>query len=281
MIYEIFSYFGDTRACLWVAPDRFGPYEHASNTRKTGMSQLIPFLRSIQARDPAAISLVQIALLYPGVRALAFHQVAHFLWRRDLHFVGRLVSELGRLLSGIEIHPAARIGRHLFIDHGHGVVIGETAEIGEKVTLYHGVTLGGLSPHDGVAGKRHPTIGDRVVIGAGAQVLGPVTVERCARIGANAVVTRDVPAGAVAIGIPARIVTVPQPNNEDDVFAPYGVTRDDLPDPTAKVVEGLMAELETLRARTATLEADANPKASQVEAPPDYGAADPPGPELS
>lgn len=248
------------------------------------MSRLISLLHSIQARDPAAASLAQIALLYPGVRALGFHRIANFLWRHGLHFLGRLVSELGRLLSGIEIHPAARIGKHLFIDHGLGVVIGETAEIGDEVTLYHGVTLGGLSPHDGIGGKRHPTLHDRVVVGAGAQVLGPVTIDACARIGANAVVTRDVPRGAVAIGTPARIIPVSQPLDADDVFAPYGVTRDDLPDPTAKVIEGLMAELESLRTRVAAFEADPaeasdggpHPTSRLADSSTGYAADDPP-----
>lgn len=212
------------------------------------MSAFIDTLRSIQKRDPAARSLAEIAVLYPGVRALAFHRLAHSLWLINFTFLARLVSELGRLVSGIEIHPGAKIGNRLFIDHGLGVVIGETAEIGDDVTIYHGVTLGGLSPHDGVSGKRHPTLEDRVVIGAGAQVLGPVTVQHCARVGANAVVTRNVPQGATMIGNPAQIVTA-KAAAEEDAFAPYGVTRKDLPDPTAKVIEGLMAELDTLRRR--------------------------------
>ena len=221
------------------------------------MSSTLDTLRSIQKRDPAARSLVQIALLYPGVRALAFHRAANFLWRHGLHFLGRLVSEIGRLFSGIEIHPAATIGERLFIDHGHGVVIGETARIGNDVTLYHGVTLGGLSPHDGVGGCRHPTIRDRAVIGAGAQVLGPITVHECARIGANAVVTKDVPRGAMAVGIPARVVNPPDHSSED-AFEPYGVTRGDLPDPTAKVIEGLMSEIAALRTRVTAFEAEAD-----------------------
>jgi serine O-acetyltransferase len=221
------------------------------------MSRVIDTLRSIQKRDPAAHSVFEIALLYPGVRAMVFFRLANFLWRHGLHFLGRLVSELGRLLSGIEIHPAARIGRRLFIDHGVGVVIGETTEIGDDVTLYHGVTLGGLSPHDGVGGKRHPTVKDRVVIGAGAQVLGPVTVNECARVGANAVVTRDVPEGTTVTGIPARVV-LPRGSNAEDAFSPYGVTRQDLPDPTAKMVEGLMAEIESLRARIVAMESEAD-----------------------
>ncbi|MBT4739855.1 MAG: serine O-acetyltransferase [Rhodospirillaceae bacterium] len=221
------------------------------------MSSILETLRSIQKRDPAARSLVQIALLYPGVRALAFHRAANFLWRHGLHFLGRLVSEIGRFLSGVEIHPAATIGERLFIDHGHGVVIGETARIGNDVTLYHGVTLGGLSPHDGVGGCRHPTILDRAVIGAGAQVLGPITVHECARVGANAVVTKDVPRGAMAVGIPARVVNAPD-NSGDDAFEPYGVTRGDLPDPTAKVIEGLMSEIAALQKRVTAFETEAD-----------------------
>jgi serine O-acetyltransferase len=217
------------------------------------MSAIVDTLRSIQKRDPAARSLVEIALLYPGVRAMAFHRLGHLLWRYDQHLLGRWVSEIGRFLSGIEIHPAAQIGKRLFIDHGHGVVIGETAAIGDDVTLYHGVTLGGLSPHDGIGGKRHPTLKDRVVIGAGAQILGPVTVQSCARIGANAVVTRDVPQGATMIGNPAQIAASRKRDGED-AFTPYGVTRKDLPDPTAKVIESLMAEIEALRVRLIEVE---------------------------
>lgn len=230
------------------------------------MADLMNTLRSIQKRDPAARSLLQIALLYPGVRALAFHRLANFLWRHGLQFLGRFVSEVSRLLSGVEIHPGARIGERLFIDHGLGVVIGETAEIGDDVTLYHGVTLGGVSPHEGREGKRHPTIGDRAVIGAGAQVLGPITVHRCARIGANAVVTRDVQEGAIAVGIPARVLN---PSTGGDAFAPYGVTRDDMPDPTAKVIEGLMAEIAALRTRLDAFESadETTPPATPAPSP--------------
>lgn len=239
------------------------------------MSGLIDTLRSIKQRDPAARSVFEIALLYPGVRVMVFHRLAHFLWRHRLQLLGRLVSEIGRLLSGVEIHPAAQIGRRLFIDHGLGVVIGETAEIGDDVTLYHGVTLGGLSPHDGIGGKRHPTVKDRVIIGAGAQVLGPVTVNECARIGANAVVTRDVPQGTTVTGIPARVVA-PRDSNVDDAFVPYGVTRKDLPDPTAKVIEGLMAEIESLRARLTSVETGGDaPEQAQAAAPTAQPATEP------
>ncbi len=219
------------------------------NKDRNMMSNMMETLRSIQQRDPAARSLLQIALLYPGVRIMVFHRLANFLWRHGLYFLGRLVSELGRFFCGIEIHPGARIGKRFFIDHGLGVVIGETAEIGDDVTLYHGVTLGGLSPDDGVGGNRHPKIMDRAVIGAGAQVLGPVVINPCARIGANAVVIKDVPACAIAVGNPARVITQTGTPETTDTFEPYGVTRDDIPDPTAKVIKGLMAEIAALRAQ--------------------------------
>src|SRR6266513_6233864 len=161
------------------------------------------------ARDPAARSRLEVVLCYPGFQALLYFRAAHWLWERRFYLLGRFVSHVGRVLTGIEIHPGARIGRRLFIDHGMGVVIGETAEIGDDCTLYHGVTLGGVKWEKT---KRHPTLGRRVVIGAGAKVLGPILVGDGAKVGSNAVVVRDVPAGATAVGIPARIVT------EDDVL---------------------------------------------------------------
>jgi serine O-acetyltransferase len=210
-------------------------------------------LRSIQQRDPAARSLWEIALLYPGVRALAFHRLAHALWQARLRFLGRLVSELGRWLSGIEIHPGATIGRWLFIDHGTGVVIGETAVVGDDVTLYHGVTLGGIAASGHQSGRRHPVVEDGVIVGAGAQVLGAITVGRGARVGANAVVLKDVPAGATVVGIPAQ-VAVARPATTPD-FAAYG-TCEDLPDPTAKAIAALMAEIHRLERRLAAVEGD-------------------------
>ncbi|MFD7024036.1 serine O-acetyltransferase EpsC [Promicromonospora sukumoe] len=160
-------------------------------------------LDAARAHDPAARSRLEVALAYPGVHALWAHRAAHRLWRVPaLRLPARLVSQFARAATGIEIHPGARLGRRMFIDHGMGVVIGETAVVGDDVMLYHGVTLGGRSLN---RGKRHPTLGDRVTVGAGAKVLGPVWIGDDAQIGANAVVVKDVPAGAVAVGIPARV----------------------------------------------------------------------------
>ncbi|WP_460799569.1 serine O-acetyltransferase EpsC [Microbacterium sp. GXF0217] len=156
---------------------------------------------SARLRDPAARSGLEIALLYPGLHAIWAHRVSHALWTRGLRFPARLGSQLSRWFTGVEIHPAARIGRRFFIDHGMGVVIGETAEIGDDVMLYHGVTLGGRTRD---AGKRHPTLGDGVAIGAGAKVLGPITIGDRSVVGANAVVTRDAPADSVLVGVPAK-----------------------------------------------------------------------------
>jgi serine O-acetyltransferase len=179
-------------------------------------------LQAARDRDPAARSAVEVALLYPGVHAIWAHRVAHALWMHDHRFAGRAISQVTRAATGIEIHPGATIGPGLFIDHGMGVVIGETAEIGENVTLYHGVTLGGTTLDKG---KRHPTIGDRVTIGAGAKVLGAIEVASDSRIGANAVVVRSVPANAVVVGVPGQIVArsraiaeVPEPDLEDTVL---------------------------------------------------------------
>ena len=213
---------------------------------------------SIRARDPAARSGLEILLCYPGLHVLIFHRMAHAAWQSRLHLVARLLSQFGRFLTGIEIHPAAVIGRRLFIDHGSGVVIGETAEIGDDVTLYHGVTLGGTSLD---AGKRHPTLEDGVIVGAGAKILGPVLVGRDARIGANAVVLSDVPAGVTMVGIPARIALS---RRKGGGFHAYGCD-EDLPDPVLRAVETLRNELIRLQARIDELEADKWPE-DRVEA---------------
>lgn len=169
------------------------------------MTRLGETLRAYQARDPAARSRLEIFLLYPGVHALIFHRVSHWLWRHHLRFLARLNSQIARHCTGIEIHPGATIGRRLVMDHGMGVVIGETAEIGDDCLIYHGVTLGGTGKE---TGKRHPTIGNNVMIACGAKVLGPFTVGDNARIASNAVVLSEVPEDATAVGIPAQIVRI-------------------------------------------------------------------------
>ena len=212
---------------------------------------------SIRARDPAARSGLEILLCYPGLHVVIFHRAAHAAWLARLHLVARLLSQFGRFLTGIEIHPAATIGRRLFIDHGSGVVIGETAEIGDDVTLYHGVTLGGTSLD---SGKRHPTLQNGVIVGAGAKILGPVVVGTNARIGANAVVLSDVPAGVTMVGIPARIALA---KRKSEGFHAYGCD-EDLPDPVLRAVETLRNELNRLQARIDELEAEKWP--AQIEA---------------
>jgi serine O-acetyltransferase len=211
---------------------------------------LVAYLDSIKARDPAPRSRWEI-LLYPGVWAVAFHRLAHWLYRGELFFLARLVNHIGRALTAIDIHPGASIGRNLFIDHGF-VVIGETAQIGDEVTIYQLVTLGGTNPTNGIAGKRHPTIGDGVIIGSGAQVLGPVTVASRARIGANAVVTKDVPEGATMIGIPARSTLVGAEQSSSS-FLPYGTPCSEMFDPATQKLEILQCEVEQLRRRLAEL----------------------------
>ncbi len=190
------------------------------------------FLQSVINRDPAAKSKLSVILTYPGVKAVLFHQIAHFFSVAKFNLIARVISQFSRFLTGIEIHPAAKIGKNFFIDHGMGVVIGETSEIGDNVTIYHMVTLGGISPSINSDNqrqvKRHPTLKDNVVIGSGAQVLGPITVGENAKVGANAVVTKDVPANAVMVGIPAKNVNK-DGSKTDTSFKPYGVEVDDIP----------------------------------------------------
>ena len=219
---------------------------------------LLAYLDSIKARDPAPRSRWEI-LLYPGVWAVGFHRLAHWLFLGELYFLARLVNHLARMLTGIDIHPGARIGRNFFIDHGF-VVIGETADIGDDVTIYQQVTLGGTSPHDGVGGKRHPTICDGVVIGSGAQVLGPITVGARARIGANSVVNRDVPEGATMVGIPARSTLVDAAEASTG-FLPYGTPCTDNCDPLVQRLDALQAEVDRLRGRLA----DLTPEPEEIE----------------
>jgi len=215
---------------------------------------LLAYLDSVKARDPAPRSRAEI-LTYPGVLALGLHRIAHRLFRWRLYFLARVINHTSRFLTAIDIHPGARIGKFFFIDHGVGVVIGETALIGDNVTMYHGVTLGGTDPANGVAGKRHPTICDGAILGSGSQVLGPVTIGEQARVGANAVVTKDVPAGAVMIGIPAR-QTLVDARDYQKSFVPYGTPCSQIYDPATQKLEILQCEIEGLRKRIAELAAE-------------------------
>lgn len=208
-------------------------------------------IEAILARDPAARSRAEVVLCYPGFHAVVFHRLANGAWRNDWKLLGRLISHLSRWLTGIEIHPAAKIGQRLFIDHGMSVVIGETSEIGDDVTIYQGTVLGGTSLDHG---KRHPTLGNRVIVGAGAKILGPVSVGDDARIGSNAVVLKDVAPGATMVGVPARPVARNAVKKDRADFCAYGQDPD-LPDPVARALDGLCSDLATLRARVADLEA--------------------------
>ena len=198
-------------------------------------------IRCVFERDPAARSVWEVVTCYPGFHALQMHHFSHALWRMGLRWLGRLSSHVARFLTGIEIHPGATIGRRVFIDHGMGVVIGETAEIGDDCTLYHGVTLGGTSWNKG---KRHPTLADGVVVGAGAKILGPITIGRGAKIGSNAVVVKDVPEGATAVGIPARILDDETKNAREENAAKMGFTAYGIGantnDPMVNAIHGLI-----------------------------------------
>jgi serine O-acetyltransferase len=211
--------------------------------------------------DPAARSGLEVVLCYPGVHAVMLHRMAHWLWQRGWLVAGRFVSAVGRNLTGIEIHPGAKIGRRFFIDHGVGVVIGETAEIGDDVTLYQGVTLGGTSLN---RGKRHPTLEDDVIVGAGAKVLGSFTVHKGARIGANAVVLQEVAQGVSVAGIPAKPIGERSKPQKAPEFLPYGTPCDDTPDPIACQLSVLHGEVARLTARLVAIEEEHE----RVAAPP-------------
>ncbi len=233
---------------------------------------------SVFARDPAARSRWEIVLTYPGIHAIWWHRLAHRLWRWRWSLLARMVANFSRWLTGIEIHPAAKIGRRFFIDHGMGVVIGETAEIGDDCTLYHGVTLGGTQWS---AGKRHPTLGNGVVVGAGAKVLGPITLGDGVRVGSNAVLLQDAPANTTLVGIPARIVGKQPQISEQQAriaqrlgFDAYGVAQD-MPDPVAEVIDRLLNHVQasddrlaSLTARVRALQAHITGEATPTEEPP-------------
>ncbi|KWV67504.1 serine O-acetyltransferase [Pseudomonas paracarnis] len=209
-------------------------------------------IQSVFHRDPAARNAFEVLTCYPGMHAIWIHRLSGALWGMGWKWLARLVSNFGRWLTGIEIHPGAKVGRRFFIDHGMGIVIGETAEIGDDVTLYQGVTLGGTTWNKG---KRHPTLGDGVVVGAGAKVLGPFTVGAGAKVGSNAVVTKAVPPGATVVGIPGRIIVKPQDGDEQEAkrkamaekigFDAYGVS-EDMPDPVARAIGQLLDHLQAV-----------------------------------
>ena len=215
------------------------------------LARLREDIAAIMERDPAARSMTEVVLCYPGFHARLFHMLASAAWRRRLHLIGRFISHIGRVLTGIEIHPGATIGRRLFIDHGMGCVIGETAIVGDDVTLYHGVTLGGVSL---AREKRHPTLADGVIVGSGAQVLGPIEIGKAARIGANAVVLKDVAAGVTMVGIPARQVLPRERGDARPDFHAYGTPGTDVGDPTITALDALSAEIVRLRTRLKALE---------------------------
>jgi serine O-acetyltransferase len=252
---------GGTDVSPWIKP-----YTKKLSTGEAAMLRdLWSEIETYKTRDPALRSRLDVIFSYPGFHALVFHRVAHKLWRNGFYFWGRLVSHIGRVLSGIEIHPGAKIGRGLFIDHGMGVVIGETAEVGDNVTLYQGVTLGGTSLNKG---KRHPTIEDGVIVGSGAKILGPFTVGKDARVAANAVVLKEVPPGVTVVGIPARIAKGKADN--DQAFEAYGTTPD-VKDPVERRIETLLEEVERLSARVQALESElAEARGQQVPKAANY-----------
>jgi len=227
------------------------------------LRSLTSYLDSIVARDPAPRSRWEV-LLYPGVWALAWHRVAHWLFEANLFFLARAINHFARMFTAIDIHPGAKIGRNFFVDHGF-VTIGETAEIGDNVTIYPCVTLGGTNPANGKGGKRHPTLLDNVIVGSGAQILGPITVGNRARIGANAVVTEDVAEGATMVGVKARSTLLPAEAWQKD-FMPYGTPCSEKFDPATQKLEILQCEMETMQKRLALLLEERDAAASKRSA---------------
>ena len=232
-------------------------------------------------RDPAARSHLEVAILYQGFHAVVFYRISNWLWRQNLRFIGRFISQIGRILTGIEIHPGATIGCCFVIDHGTGVVVGETAEIGDNVTLYHDVTLGGVAPSVDSAAqigtKRHPTLGDGVIVGSGAQILGPITVGKDARVGANAVVTSDIPAGVTAVGIPAKVI-MPRDKSKVGEFRAYATTPDGVPDPVQQILDQMRGQMTEMQNRIDELERE---KASRSEDDTNEGGNSKPGRQSS
>jgi serine O-acetyltransferase len=228
------------------------------------LQELTRYLDSVVTRDPSPRSRWEV-LLYPGVWALGMHRVAHWLFEAELYFLARLVNHVSRFLTAIDIHPGAKIGRNFFIDHGF-VVIGETAEIGDNVTMYQGSTLGGTNPTNGMGGKRHPTLGDGVIVSLGAAILGPLQVGAGSRIGANAVVTKDVPEGATMLGIPAK-PTLMEVTPETQNIVPYGTPCSERFDPSTQKLELLQCEMLAMQLRLNSLLEEREAAAAKVAAP--------------
>lgn len=241
----------------------------AANDDRAPAPSLLSLIRDdvacVKARDPAARFALEIVLTYPGVHAIVWHRLAHVLWRRQWRFSARFVSWLGRFLTNVDIHPGATIGRRFFIDHGAGVVIGETAIVGDDVTLYHGVTLGGVSWRPG---KRHPTLEDGVLVGAGAKILGPITVGAGARIGANSVVIEDVPPETTVVGIPGRIVRAS--TDRRLIGGRIDLEHHLMPDPVGEAIASLIDRIDFLEMRLAHLSGKGEPKV-EFEVLPDRG----------
>ena len=226
-------------------------------------------IAAVFERDPAVRSRLEVFLCYPGFHAALFYRVAHWAWVRKWFLLGRLLSHIGRFLTGIEIHPGAKIGKGLFIDHGMGVVIGETSILGENVTLYHDVTLGGISPAENSSAqasvKRHPTLEDGVIVGSGAQILGPIVVGANARVGSNSVVFKNVPAGATVVGVPGKIAGAAVSRTPGTRFDAYGTPVGDVNDPVARSIDGLLDQVQRLTARINDLETALEEKEAQTD----------------
>lgn len=214
-------------------------------------------IKTVFERDPAAKSVIEVILCYPGFHAILLHRLAHVFYRYNLTLIARIISQINRFFTGIEIHPGAKIGKRFFIDHGMGVVIGETAEIGDDVTLYQGVTLGGTGKEKG---KRHPTLGSNIVVGAGAKVLGPVTIGDNSKIGAGAVVLKNVPPNSTVVGVPGKAVVREKINFAEADFTKVDLNHHLLPDPVADMMKSLQKKIETLEMRIAFLEKELNSK---------------------
>lgn len=245
MLFKIIDNFA--QVCYPLAPKFEYPVDISTVERVFPLFQTLrEDIKAVFERDPAARSVLEIIFCYPGFHAMVFHRVGHFLWQRRFYFLGRLVSQMGRFFTGIEIHPGAKIGRGFFIDHGMGVVIGETTEIGDNCTLYHGVTLGGTS---WAKEKRHPTLGNNVVVGSGAKILGPFSVGDNSKIGSNSVVVKEVPPNSTVVGVPGRIVMWEGQKKEEKIDLEHGR----LPDPEAKAISCLFDQIRGLERKVRKL----------------------------